>query len=131
MKKIFLLSILFLTVYSINAQPVKNVYDSQPYRNTTLLSSLITPENQIDNLLVYPNPVADVLKISFRSEQKSHAVISIFNNIGKQVYSQDYSVEQGINIISVDINNKSIEPGIYFVQCMVEKEVYTRKLIVK
>ncbi len=127
MKKTFLLFIIALSVSMVSAQSSKTGYDSQQYRT----SSIYSQEGLIENIAVYPNPVFEVLKISFKSTRKSVAVISIFNNIGKQVYTQETGIDPGNNLISIDIRSKAIEPGIYFIQCVAEKEVYNRKLIVK
>jgi hypothetical protein len=131
MRKIFLLYIIFLSVYSLNAQSVKNMYDNQQLKNNQVLSSVNSTDNYIDNLVVYPNPVTDVLKISFKSDKKSMANVSLFNNIGKQVFSQESLVDLGNNLILIDVRSKAIEPGIYFVQCLFENKIFTRKLIVK
>ena len=120
-----------MTVVSVNAQTFRTSSENQLYKNSLSTSSVSTTDNFIDNLSVYPNPVVDILKISFKSGQKSKAVILLFNNIGKQVFTQESDVVPGSNLFSIDVRNKSIEPGIYFVQIVVENEVLTRKLIVK
>ena len=130
MKKIFLLSIIFVTVLSVNAQSFRSGSENQVYKNS-LSATISSTDISIDNLSVYPNPVVDLLKISFKSGQRSKAVISLFNNIGKQVFVQESDVVLGNNLFSIDMRNKSIEPGIYFVQIVVQSEVLTRKLIVK
>lgn len=119
-----------MTVLSVNAQTFRNGSENQLAKNS-LSSTVSATDNFIDNLSVYPNPVVDLLKISFKSGQKSKAVISLFNNIGKQVFVQESDVVPGNNLFSIDMRNKSIEPGIYFVQIVVQSEVLTRKLIVK
>jgi len=131
MKKIFLLSIIFATLLSVHAQSINNVADNQLNKNSLSSAFVSSKDNFIDNLSVYPNPVVDLLKISFKSGYKSIATISFFNNIGKQVFVQESDVVPGNNLFSIDMRNKSIEPGIYFVQIAVQSEVLTRKLIVK
>ena len=131
MKKIFLLSIIFVTVLSVSAQSYRNVPDNQVNKNLISSSIDTSTDNFIDNLSVYPNPVVDLLRISFKSGYKSKAMISLFNTIGKQVFMQESDVVPGNNLFSIDMKNKSIEPGIYFVQIAVQNEVLTRKLIVK
>ena len=119
-----------MTVLSVNAQTFRSGSENQVYKNS-LSATISSMDISIDNLSVYPNPVVDLLKISFKSGQRSKAVISLFNNIGKQVFVQESDVAPGNNLFSIDMRNKSIEPGIYFVQIVVESEVITRKLIVK
>ncbi len=131
MRKITLLSIIFLTVFLASAVSAGNFADNQQNINSQNSSDISAPTGVIDNLSVYPNPVVDLLKISFKSSRKGKAVVSLFNNIGKQVYNQESTVEQGNNLISIDVRSKAIEPGIYFVQIVVDTEIVTRKLIVK
>lgn len=131
MRKIFLLSVILFSFYFLNAQSSRGLIDNQANRNTQFSPVNKTTDVVIDNITVYPNPVADMLKVSFKSSRNSKAAISLFNNIGKQVFSQESDVDQGNNLFVIDIRNKAIEPGIYFVQCLVEDEIFTRKLIVK
>jgi len=131
MKKIFILSIMFLLAFSVSAQNSKYVYENQQAKSTQVSSGVTEPDNFISFVSVYPNPVADVLKISFKSSRNSKVMISLFNNIGKQVYSQESNVEPGNNLFTIDVRSKSIESGIYFVQLLAEKEVLTKKLIIK
>lgn len=130
MKKIFLLVTIFISVLAAAAQSSRNGVENMQTKNQQI-SSVISSDGFIENITVYPNPVTDLLKISFKSNHKSIAVVSLFNNIGKQVYTQESAVESGNNLISIDIRSKAIEPGIYFVQCIAENEIFTRKLIVK
>jgi hypothetical protein len=131
MKKIFLLFTIFISALAASAQTSISGNENSQAKNSQIASAQIASDGIIDNLTVYPNPVVDVLKITFKSSRKSMVVISLFNNIGKQVYSEESEVETGNNIVSIDIRSKAIEPGIYFVKCVAEKDVFTRKLIVK
>jgi hypothetical protein len=130
MKKILLLSILFVAFFSAGAQSLIYGNENIQAKKSTLESDG-TLDVVFENVTVYPNPVIDQLKVSFRSSRKSIAVISIFNNIGKPVFTQNSDIESGSNIISIDVRSKSLEPGIYFIQCVAEKESFTRKLVLK
>ena len=122
---------MFLAAFSVNAQSSRIEADNQVNKNSVTSLSITATDDFIDNLSVYPNPVADFLKISFKSGKKSRAMLSLFNNIGKQVYVQESEVVTGNNLFSIDLRSKSIESGIYFIQIVVENEVITRKVIVK
>jgi len=127
MRKIFILFIILLSFYTSYAQSSRNVNDNQQLRGSQISGAT----DFIENLTVYPNPVIDILKVSFKTGRKGIAVVSLYNNIGKQIFSQESLIEQGNNLITIDVRSKAIEPGIYFLQCVVEKEIVTRKLIVK
>ena len=131
MKKIFILFTLIASVLTASAQYSRNGIDNNAVKTSFSSPIALTDGSMIENITVYPNPVTDLLKVSFKSNQSSIAVISLFNNIGKQTFSQESEVEVGTNIISIDVRSKGVEPGIYFVQVKIGREVATRKLIVK
>jgi hypothetical protein len=130
MKKILLLAVLLVFVFAAEAQSSRSGMENLQMKNSQI-ASVNSTDGFIENITVYPNPVVDLLKISLKSNQKCVALISLFNNIGKMVYSQESTVEQGNNLFYIDIQSKAIEPGIYFVQCIAGNETFTRKLIVK
>jgi len=131
MKKILLLLSIFVSILSATAQSSKYGVDNLQVKGSQVTSSVSSTEGTIENMTIYPNPVVEELRVTFRSSHRSKAMFSIFNNIGKPVYTQESSVDPGNNIISIDIRSKSIEPGVYFVQVKSENQTLTRKLIVK
>jgi len=131
MKKILLLLVISISIFSASAQSSKNTGDNLQLKSSQFASNTVSTDGIIDNVTVYPNPVVDELKISFKTSHRSIAVVSLFNNIGKLVYKQDTEIEPGNNIISIDVRSKSIEPGVYFIQLFSENQTITRKLIVK
>jgi len=131
MKKILLLLVISISIFSAAAQSLSNKAYNQQVKTSQFASNAVSPDGFIENITVYPNPVVDELKVSFRSSQRSLAKVSLFNNIGKQVFKQEEDVQPGNNIISIDIRSRSIEPGVYFIQIFAENQTITRKLIVK
>jgi len=131
MKKILLLLALSVLIYSAEAHSSLITSDNFAGSNSGYAVNMVSSDGNIDNITVYPNPVVDELKISFKSSQQGKAGVAIFNNIGKLVYKQESNVEPGNNLISIDIRSKAIEPGVYFIQIQVENQNFTRKLIVK
>jgi len=131
MKKILLLLTILATVFTASAQYSMIGNENTAVKATQFSHKIGINEVFAESITVFPNPVVDVLKVSFKSNQNGEAVISFFNNIGKQAFSQDSEVEAGNNIVSIDIRSKGIEPGIYFVQIKIGIDVATRKLIVK
>lgn len=69
---------------------------------------LLTDDNKIgSNLLIYPNPVKDYLKIT----GSVRGNIQILNNTGKVVYSADYIPTEGIDMAS-------LSAGVYLVRVL-------------
>lgn len=131
MKKIYLLLSLLITLFTAAAQPQKYGNDNSQGKGTQVSSLLLPTDPSIENISVYPNPVVDELRVTFKSSQRCQATLSIFNNIGKQVYTHESTIDPGNNIFVLDIRSKSIEPGVYFIQLKFENQTFTRKLIVK
>ncbi len=131
MKKILLLLVIYVSIYSATAHSSGVVSGNILQSSSEFALNTVSTEGIIDNITVYPNPVVDELKISFRISQAGRAGVAIFNNIGKLVYKQESDVEPGNNIISIDIRSKAIEPGVYFIQLQADNQSFTRKLIVK
>lgn len=131
MKKILLLLVISVSICSATAHRSKIVFENMNRNITAIDVEMFSTDGNIENITVYPNPVVDELRISFKSSQAGKAGIALFNNIGKLVYKQDSDVVPGNNLISIDIRSKSIEPGIYFIQVQTENQTFTRKLIVK
>jgi len=131
MKKTLLLLIILLTAYISNAQSNLTGSENVQAKSQQLVTPSMGTIGAIENIKVYPNPVVDVLKVSVKSNRKGTALISVFNNIGILMFDQQTTLESGSNVISIDLKNKTIGSGVYFLKCEVDNQVYTRKLIVK
>jgi hypothetical protein len=128
MKNIFLLFLILVVFTTTNAQSTRSSTDAL---GKTVHVNTGAESGCLDNLLVYPNPVVDQLKVTFKSNFRCNTQIMLFNNIGKLVFNQESIPEPGSNQITIDIKGRSIEPGIYFVQVIADNEVFTKKIIVK
>ncbi len=70
-------------------------------------------------LLLYPNPVEDLLNISFKSDVQFTARLEIVDVLGKQIYADNFSAQAGNNLRSVFVNK--FKNGIYFVRLQTDK----------
>ncbi|PCI96390.1 MAG: hypothetical protein COB15_10240 [Flavobacteriales bacterium] len=77
------------------------------------------------NILVYPNPSFDVLKISFTNNSINEKKISLYNVIGKKVY-QHLTINKELLI---DVSKYS--EGVYLLEILEEKGRTTQKIIIK
>lgn len=72
---------------------------------------------------VYPNPTDGELHISF--PEKNIDEIQIFNNIGQLVYkSSCYNVSENINV-------SNLVTGVYFLQCKIKNQLFSKKIMIK
>ncbi len=83
------------------------------------------PVSATESLLLYPNPVTDVLSIDYSGS--GSCSINILNAQGKLVYKSIANEnEQYINLKSLNLAN-----GIYFIQLISDSKTITKKIIYK
>jgi hypothetical protein len=70
--------------------------------------------NITENIIVYPNPVSDILKVRLGGSVSRDYIISIVNVTGITVISNSQSVIQG-DIMDMEIPVGNLYDGIYFV----------------
>jgi len=129
MKKIFLLTLLLALFTAAHSQSGKP--ETLQSKENHMTASFPAVYDNIESILVYPNPVVDVLKISMKSSRADLATITLFNNIGKPVYEQKSNLEPGTNLLSIEAKKIGLYPGVYFLQLYTDNERVTRKIIVK
>lgn len=71
-----------------------------------------------------PNPVLDILNISFNKNLPKEIVISIFNTTGNKIYKKDF-----VNKKSISLNLSFLSAGIYFLKIQSEGQILTKKII--
>jgi len=85
-------------------------------------------EMNIQDIILYPNPVADVLNIEYTLENKSDFIISLYDLKGNLITVIEQSHEAGKYITSFDIRN--VMAGVYFIRIQSTNFIETRKLII-
>lgn len=65
----------------------------------------------VNGLLVYPNPVEDLMNISFSNPAAQKITINVFNNMGQQVVAKDLGTISGQRITT--LNTANLATGIY------------------
>lgn len=102
-----------------------NLYRGAPSDEVVL--DVATLEEDVDNLSVYPNPMTDVLTVSFTSGVASDCVIQIVDLAGKKVADYTIHANTGQNEVYIDVANWS--SGTYFVNVMSGARTYHSKLV--
>ncbi|WP_298365012.1 lamin tail domain-containing protein [uncultured Lutibacter sp.] len=85
-------------------------------------STLSVVKNEIENFVMYPNPVSKG-SLFFSSDSREQKQVEIYAQTGQRVYSTIVKTEQ-----VVDISN--LNNGLYFVKIIEEGKIATRKLVV-
>lgn len=79
-------------------------------------------------LNMYPNPVAEVLNVSFKAEGQNKYTISMMSNSGQLVYEKQVTSE---NENKLQINTSEFAEGIYFVKIQNDNGHYTKPILIK
>ncbi|RRJ93081.1 T9SS C-terminal target domain-containing protein [Paenimyroides tangerinum] len=83
---------------------------------------------KIESLNVYPNPVTDILNVSADFSVIENAAVSLFDMLGKKVYSDDslfaFSGDATINV-------SGLNSGVYLLQISKNGKIDTRKIVIK
>lgn len=91
------------------------------FRNVvSVQTTLDAPQFDLRNIVVYPNPVKDILNVSFDNAINS---VSIYNMVGQQVFTKS------VNANEDTINVSGLTSGTYFVKVQAEDKVKTLKII--
>ena len=88
--------------------------------------------NQINNVTIFPNPTQNHLVIDFNASISGNLKINLKDILGKDVgVIYNNSMIAGNNKLLIDLTQHSIQPGIYFVELLLDEEnYYTQKVVV-
>jgi hypothetical protein len=105
--------------------PITTNGKTKIYTNETGVENYNTENNEIS---VYPNPASQSVNIKLATDKDNNYSISIFNIMGKQVYTSNGNYAEGSHEISVDV--KDLSNGIYFVVAGNGENRTSQKLII-
>lgn len=77
---------------------------------------------------VYPAPFSDKVNITVSSELKDQAVISLFDNTGKLLVTQQNILNKGINNLTVE-NLGNLAKGFYIMKIQAGEKILIKKLV--
>ena len=79
-------------------------------------------------LNMYPNPVADMLNVTFKAEKQKQYTVSVMSNTGQLVYEKQITSDVENNL---QINTSELAEGIYFVKIENENGFYSKPVMIK
>ena len=102
-------------------------------RNVTSpeVNTLLSTQSQFTtlSLVVAPNPVNKLVKVSFSEEQSTNTNIELRDAYGKLIYSLNNTSKEGLN--EVEMNLEELTDGLYFMTVESYKKKEVSKVIVK
>ena len=93
------------------------------------MSTGIQPLNGLKNLSVYPNPVSDVLNVSFDMDHPENAELALFSMDGKLVENLDRV--SNVSSFNSSLPISGLAAGIYLLQIKAGERLTTRKIVVE
>ncbi len=86
-------------------------------------------EISASKLLIYPNPVVDVLNIEFEFRNNQKVELKIVNILGEVMYSE--KVNQSELSYSNKFDFSKFSKGLYFIKLKLDKNIITQKVILQ
>ena len=99
-----------------------SIYESAPSNSDTAYFATGISEHQDRSLIIFPNPVSDIVNINSESIIES---VKLFSTTGKLLLEN----RPRTNDFIIDISNN--DAGVYLLRIETEKEVITRRIIKK
>jgi hypothetical protein len=81
----------------------------------------------VNNTLIYPNPVQEILNVVVELEAEKHVVLDFYSSLGKLIFREDL---KQIQFVDKDINVTVLASGPYFVRITIDQKRYTYKVVV-
>lgn len=85
------------------------------------------PDTSLD-FMIFPNPNQGSFSINVPGNGENKIDVSVFDNIGRMVYSKGFEHSRGDNLV---INIDNLKPGFYVVKISTVKNAKTKKLIIE
>lgn len=102
----------------INCQSSKAAVDSTKVANLDERNDLLEDDDMEDsknyNIMAYPNPVTDILKVEWVNVENNVKQIVVFSSGNRQILSKNIASNQG----SIDLDFSIYPPGMYIVLVM-------------
>lgn len=93
------------------------------------LGSLSEVDQPLTQVMVFPNPFENQLKVDVSLEQGGAVQIDLINLSGKRITSLSKSLAKGAHLIPLDVSQHNLENGIYLMRVHTPDKVFTIKVI--
>jgi hypothetical protein len=110
-----------------------NLASGSNMRSTSATTG-VTNENDLHNVRpqfsLYPNPVSDVLEISYETLSEESVNISVTDALGKHIYARDYTAgNTSDNRFLLNMKELDLQSGIYFITIRDGHHTITEKIL--
>jgi hypothetical protein len=123
-----LVIIKYVTATSSNvAEVAMYAHAGEHNKSATTIGSV----EAFSNLEVFPNPVENQLTVSFSLGSASKVSLRIIDETGRSVETlmNSKKLDSGKYNYTFSANNKTIKPGLYYLQVVSGKDLFTKKIV--
>lgn len=89
-------------------------------------ATAIEEQGSVTAFSIYPNPAKTNVNILFDADAQHQTKIAIYNIVGKEVYNESLTVNNGLTAVNIDV--KDFHQGIYLVKIQNGNKTQTLKL---
>jgi len=86
-------------------------------------------EAEAMNIVAYPNPVSDLLNISFNSDKNQDVLVTMMDAAGRVVLNENRNADEGVNKFEISV--KGMASGIYTMQLLTSDTVQKVRIVVE
>ncbi|HEY1039675.1 MAG TPA: glycosyl hydrolase family 18 protein [Bacteroidia bacterium] len=87
--------------------------------------------NLVHQISLYPNPVKDYLTLSIITDKEETMQYTLSDVNGKTIVTNVTSLNKGINKLSIELVDKNLTKGVYFLQITNNDIITTKKIIIE
>lgn len=82
-----------------------------------------------ENFEIYPNPSDGLIFLNVNTNNNSNVFVDVYSVTGVKMYSNNYNVSKGSNVINLDLTNFPL--GLYIVKIQQNGNIQSSKIIIK
>lgn len=116
------------TIVRIKIEAVGNIFYTVSKKITIFGKNVATTDFELDNFKLFPNPTADVLNVSFTSENTSDVVFELFDFRGRKVYS---TAVKNNGTVNHSISMQHMASGVYVLNIKDGTKTMSKKVVRK
>jgi hypothetical protein len=119
----------FYYVATQNGDYAVQVEDSNGCSATAIMINVIATTDEKDREFFSLAFSENAINMNYHLSNSSEAGITLNSDIGQLIYSDKRILHYGNNVF--ELTNKKISPGIYFINVMIGKKIYSRKIFIQ
>ena len=105
--------------------------DGSPWRETnipipSIQTTSFVDENQLSDLIIYPNPTNHMLNINFFSKNTNDVIVKVTNTIGEVVFMNSIENHYGEYTNAIDLSDHA--KGVYFLEISTIDNLVIKKI---